>query len=152
MEAQILSAGPSLIFMVEIRWSSRKSSRACPSISCDRKWAASSSQPEHREVQSACKTTKVAYDLKINCDPARLPWSEEINLQTSSTLHWEGVADRKLAPSSGRLPGAELSDCGALWSARLEQEWEELGDSDGDSSSSSPSLEASSERLDSEWH
>lgn len=36
MEAQILSAGPSLMFMVEMRWSSRSSRSACPSISCDR--------------------------------------------------------------------------------------------------------------------
>lgn len=80
------------------------------------------------------------------------PWSEEINLQTSSTLHWAGVAERKLAPSSGRLPGAELSDGGALCPA-LEQECEELGDSERESSSSSsPSLDTSSERLDSEWH
>lgn len=46
IEAQILRAGPSLIFIVEIRCSSRRSIRACPSISCDRNWAANSSQPE----------------------------------------------------------------------------------------------------------
>lgn len=46
MEAQILRAGPSLMFMVEMRWSSRKSSSACPSISWDWNWAASSSQPD----------------------------------------------------------------------------------------------------------
>lgn len=49
MEAQILRAGPSLIFMVDMRWSSRRSSRACPSISCERNCAASSSQPEHNK-------------------------------------------------------------------------------------------------------
>lgn len=49
MEAQILSAGPSLMFMVEMRWSSRSSRSACPSISCDRNWAASSSQPGETE-------------------------------------------------------------------------------------------------------
>lgn len=48
MEAQILRAGPSLMFMVEMRWSSRSSRRAWPSISCDRNWAANSSQPEQK--------------------------------------------------------------------------------------------------------
>lgn len=68
-----------------------------------------------------------------------------MNLHTSATLHCAGVDERKLAPSNGRLPGAELSDCGALWSA-LEYEWEELGDKEGESSSSSsPSLDTSSE-------
>lgn len=45
MWAQILRAGPSLMFMVDMRCSSFSSSRACPSISCDRNWEASSSQP-----------------------------------------------------------------------------------------------------------
>lgn len=80
------------------------------------------------------------------------PWREEINLQTSSTLHWAGVAERKLPPSIWRLQRVGLSDGGALCPA-FEQECEELGDSEGESSSSSsPSLDTSSERLDSEWH
>lgn len=159
MEAQILRAGPSLIFMVEMRWSSRRSMRACPSISCDRNWAASSSQPEHeRKTRWYDQHKQKVYITftkglqAIFLITEHQPWSEEMNLQTSSTLHWPGVAERKLAPSSGRLPGAELSDCGALWSAR-EQECEEVGESEGESSSSSsPSLDTSSERLDSEWH
>lgn len=46
MWAQILSAGPSLMFMLVIRWSSVSSSRAWPSISCSRKASATSLQPE----------------------------------------------------------------------------------------------------------
>lgn len=68
MWAQIFRAGPSLMFMVDMRCSSFSSSRACPSISCDRKWGACSSQP---------------------C-------SEEINCDTSSTPHWAGLARRQL--------------------------------------------------------
>lgn len=45
MWAQILSAGPSLMFMLVMRWSSVSSSRACPSISCSRKASATSLQP-----------------------------------------------------------------------------------------------------------
>ncbi|KAG7215420.1 hypothetical protein INR49_006520 [Caranx melampygus] len=44
-EFRILRAGPSLMFMVDMRCSSFSSSSACPSISCDRNWEASSSQP-----------------------------------------------------------------------------------------------------------
>lgn len=51
MWAQILRAGPSLMFMVDIRCSSFSSSRACPSISCDRNWEASSSQPANRRTK-----------------------------------------------------------------------------------------------------
>lgn len=43
--AKILSAGPSLMFMVPIRWSSFSSSRACPSISWERNSSAISRQP-----------------------------------------------------------------------------------------------------------
>jgi len=37
------------MFMVDMRCSSRRSRRACPSISWDRKWEANSSQPEEEE-------------------------------------------------------------------------------------------------------
>lgn len=50
MWAQILRAGPSLMFMVDMRCSSFSSSRAWPSISCDRNWEASSSQPAKRNI------------------------------------------------------------------------------------------------------
>lgn len=43
--AQIFSAGPSLMFMLVIRWSSVSSSRAWPSISCSLKASATSLQP-----------------------------------------------------------------------------------------------------------
>lgn len=70
------------------------------------------------------------------------PCSEEINWDTSSTLHWAGLADRQL--------GAELSvgsgGCG-WW-----QEAEEAGERDMGSSSSSSPLDSSSEWLDSERH
>lgn len=49
MWAQILRAGPSLMFMVDMRCSSFSSRRACPSISCDRNWEASSSQPAEED-------------------------------------------------------------------------------------------------------
>ena len=48
MWAQILRAGPNLMFIVDIRCSSFSKSKACPSISCDRNWEASSSQPEKK--------------------------------------------------------------------------------------------------------
>lgn len=147
MEAQILRAGPSLMFIVDMRWSSRRSSRACPSISCDRNWAASSSQPEDNKTRIQDTGTLHKYKMTSRQTADHQPWSDEMNLQTSSTLHWAGVDERKLAPSGGRLPGAELSDRGALCSA-LEHECEELGESEGESSS----LDTSSERLDSEWH
>lgn len=102
------------MFMVDMRCSSFSSSRACPSISCDRNWEASSSQP---------------------C-------SEEINCDTSSTLHWPGLVGRQL--------GAELSvgsGGGGWW-----QEAEEAGERDMGSSSSSSPLDSSSEWLDSERH
>lgn len=72
-----------------------------------------------------------------------------MNLQTSSTLHWAGVAERKLDPSIW-LQGAGLS--GGAPCPGFEQESEELGDNEEESSSSSssPSLDTSSERLDSE--
>lgn len=41
-----MRAGPSLMFMVDMRCSSFSSSSACPSISCDRNWEARSSHPE----------------------------------------------------------------------------------------------------------
>lgn len=107
-----------------------------------------------RPEGQTCRTRGVGSKRRRRRSPSKhQPWSEEMNLQTSSTLHWAGVADRKLPPCRGRLPGAELSDWGALCSA-LEQEWEELGESEGESSSSSssPSLDTSSDRLDSEWH
>lgn len=153
IEAQILRAGPSLIFMVEIRCSSRRRSRACPSISCDRNWAASSSQPEHSRKDKTTRSAGRRRGAKIIWNGVwcgRRPWSEETNLQTSSTLHWAGVAERKLAPSSG----AEQSDWGALCSALEQEREEEDGDREGESSSSSssPSLDMSSERLDSELH
>lgn len=65
-----------------------------------------------------------------------------MNCDTSSTLHWEGLA--------GRQPGAELSagsGGGGWW-----QDAEEAGERDMGSSSSSSPLDSSSERLDSEWH
>lgn len=49
MWAQILRAGPSLMFMVDMRCSSFSRSRACPSISWERNWEASSSQPETKK-------------------------------------------------------------------------------------------------------
>lgn len=68
------------------------------------------------------------------------PCREEINCETSSTLHWPGLAGRQL--------GAELSvwsGGGGWW-----QEAEEAGERDMGSSSSSSPLESSSEWLDSE--
>lgn len=60
MWAQILSAGPSLMFMVDMRCSSFRSSRACPSISCDRNWVAKSSQPaQQRKGNGSIKKSKV---------------------------------------------------------------------------------------------
>lgn len=63
-----------------------------------------------------------------------------MNCETSSTLHWPGLAGRQL--------GAELSvrRGGAGWW----HEAEEAGDRDMGSSSSSSPLESSSEWLDSE--
>lgn len=70
------------------------------------------------------------------------PCSEEINCETSSTLHWPGLAGRQLGakPSVG-------SRGGGWW-----QEAEEAGERDMGSSSSSSPLESSSEWLDSERH
>lgn len=70
------------------------------------------------------------------------PCSEEINCDTSSTLHCAGLAGRQL--------GAELSvgsGGGGWW-----QEAEEAGERDMGSSSSSSPLDSSSEWLDSERH
>lgn len=50
--AKILSAGPSLMFMVPMRWSSFSSSRACPSISWERNSSAISRQPAAHHQQS----------------------------------------------------------------------------------------------------
>lgn len=49
MWAQILRAGPSLMFMLVMRWSSVSSSSAWPSISCTRNASATSLQPEHKQ-------------------------------------------------------------------------------------------------------
>ena len=70
------------------------------------------------------------------------PCSEEINCDTSSTLHWAGPEGRQL--------GAELSVGG--WGAAWWQEAEEAGERDMGSSSSSSPLDSSSEWLDSERH
>ena len=70
------------------------------------------------------------------------PCREEMNWETSSTLHWAGLA--------GGWLGAELSvggGGGSWW-----QEAEEAGESDMGSSSSSSPLDSSSEWLDSERH
>lgn len=56
MWAQILSAGPSLMFMVDMRCSSFSSSRACPSISWQRNSSAISRQPAATHQQSAYST------------------------------------------------------------------------------------------------
>ncbi len=54
MWAQSFSAGPSLRFMVLTRWSSVRSSRACPSISWERNSSATSGPPggKRRDRQS----------------------------------------------------------------------------------------------------
>lgn len=52
MRAKILSAGPSLMFMVLMRWSSFKRSKACPSISWDRNSSAISWQPAQRAMEN----------------------------------------------------------------------------------------------------
>ena len=49
MCAWSLSAGPSLRFMALTRWSSVRSSRACPSISCERNSLATSFPPAEKE-------------------------------------------------------------------------------------------------------
>lgn len=83
MEAQILRAGPNLIFMVEIRWSSRRSSNACPSISCDRKWAASSSQPGQKQRNRKIQLTWLELtntkwtQLRSNHSPPTLKWRDK---------------------------------------------------------------------------
>lgn len=55
MWAQIFRAGPSLMFMLVIRWSSVRSSRAWPSISCSRNASATSPQPENKHT-NVCLT------------------------------------------------------------------------------------------------
>lgn len=82
MEAQILRAGPSLIFMVEMRCSSRRSSRACPSISCDKNWAASSSQPEQKDrkvdvIQKEKTRTRATTRLPSHSWTPTLKWWDE---------------------------------------------------------------------------
>ena len=57
MRAQILRAGPSLMLMAVIRWSSFSSSRACPSISCCRNSSAYSPHPGRFLTNSYTSTT-----------------------------------------------------------------------------------------------
>lgn len=148
MWAQILRAGPSLMFMVDMRCSSFSSSSACPSISCDRNWEASSSQPARKRRgrnENMCNSDICfQWDSQCQCVAVQTvpPCSEEINWDTSSTLHWAGMAGRQLGaePSVGRG--------GAGWW----QEAEDAGERDMGSSSSSSTLDSSSEWLDSERH
>lgn len=81
--------------------------------------------------------------IKLICCYFFQPCSEEINWDTSSTLHWPGLA-------GGQPGGAEVSvgsGGGGWW-----QEAEEAGERDMGSSSSSSPLDSSSEWLDSERH
>lgn len=55
--AKILRAGPSLMFMVPMRWSSFSSSRACPSISWERNSSAISRQPATTHDRESTYTT-----------------------------------------------------------------------------------------------
>lgn len=70
------------------------------------------------------------------------PWSEEINCDTSFTVHWAGLAGRQLVAALSVEAGG-----GGWW-----QEAEEAGDRDMASSSSSCPLDSSSEWLDSDRH
>lgn len=76
------------------------------------------------------------------------PCSEEINCDTSSTLHWAGLAGRQLGAklSVGSVEGGRGGG-GGWW-----HEEEEAGERDMGSSSSSSPLDSSSEWLDSERH
>lgn len=61
MHAQSLSAGPSLRFMALIKWSSVRSSRACPSISWERNTSATPSPPAQREdAPESCASLNAA--------------------------------------------------------------------------------------------
>lgn len=62
MRAKILSAGPSLMFMVLIRWSSFNRSKACPSISWDRNSSAISWQPAQTATENRCNYQLDAQD------------------------------------------------------------------------------------------
>lgn len=108
MEAQILSAGPSLMFMVEMRWSSRSSSRAWPSISWERNWAASSSQPEQKQKQ-----TKNLYICMCVC----VGWSQRFaEGERKKTLN-EDTPTLKRGDEAAHFLHAPLSRSG----------WEEVG-------------------------
>lgn len=154
IEAQILRAGPSLMFIVDMRCSSLSSISACPSISCDRNWDARSSQPDkwfHKWRIIWNNIVNVRRNIKLSL-LYYWPWRDEMNWHTSCTLQSAGLPDRKWFSSTGSPPGAASSSWGPQW-VGLGHEKVELGESDMKSSSSSPSqLEMSSERLDSERH
>lgn len=53
-----------MMFMVDMRCSSFSSSSACPSISCDRNWEASSSQPAGTESMRSEGETEIKAEGK----------------------------------------------------------------------------------------
>lgn len=129
IEAQIFRAGPSLMFMVEIRWSSLSSNRACPSISCDRNWVASSSQPKpsrkpKRRVRTddlnVFKQSEANRDLAANLEARRwtcrlLPRSTEPESRTGS---WP------LRSGDFQVPSCRREErCAQLWSTSVTSFW-----------------------------
>ena len=89
MWAQILSAGPSLMFMVDMRCSSFSSSRAWPSISCDRNWEAISSQPAERRKRDVNRERNVGTE-----DETKVKKNNRRSESTTAT-YYSNLAVRK---------------------------------------------------------
>lgn len=98
MWAQIFSAGPSLMFMLVIRWSSVSSSRAWPSISCSRNASATSLQPgtrAHGDTETRLKKRNVTACLNSYCKTTYCPFKDELWAETTALVVGQRASNKQ---------------------------------------------------------